>query len=273
MSDGDDARLAPPAVDPAAYDESYYRTWCGGFAEWVATEGAGVAGIYPGSLARAGLAPGEVLVDLGTGRGELLVCALAAGASRVVGVDYSPAAVNLARHTLDAHGAADRAEVLLADGRRVPVADGEADLVTLLDVVEHLTPEELTAVLGEAHRILRPGGRVFIHTFPTRTVYDVTYRWQRRLRPRRRRSWPADPRQEIERRLHVNEQTRRSLRTALRRAGFRPVRVATGEWVFDEFVPDPAARPLYGRLAAFRPTRHLGAADLWATAWRPPDGG
>lgn len=269
MADDVEGSLAPPQVDPGAYDEHYYRHLCGGCAEWSGSGGAEVAGIYPASLRRAGLAPGEVVVDLGTGRGELLVCALEAGAARAIGVDYSEAAVELARHTLEVHEVGQGAEVLLADSRRVPLPDAGADLVTLLDVVEHLTDDELAASLSEARRILRPGGRLFIHTFPTRTVYDVTYRFQRSWHPGRRRRWPAQPRQEIELRLHVNEQTRRSMRAALRRAGFSQVVVETGRWVWEGFVPDPGPKRTYHRLDRFRITRPLGAADLWATARRP----
>lgn len=268
MADAAEERLAPPRVDPDAYDEHYYRHWCGGFEEWVASDGQEMAGIYPGSLARAGLRPGEVVVDLGTGRGELLVCALGAGAARAVGVDYSSAAVEMARHTVEVNGLADRAEVVLADSRRVPLPDGHADLVTMLDVVEHLTDDELAASLSEARRILRPGGRLFVHTFPTSTIYDVTYRWQRAWHPGRRRRWPAEPRQEIELRMHVNEQTRGSLRAALRGAGFSTVHVETGRWVWDGFVPDARARRTYHLLDRWALTRPLGAADLWATAYR-----
>ena len=268
VDDGGD-RVPASAVPPDVYGESYYREWCGGFEEWVASDGAAMADIYPGSLQRAGLRPGESVVDIGTGRGELLVCALEAGAQSAIGVDYSTDAVRLARHTLTVNGVADRAEVHLADGRRIPLPDGRADLVTMLDVVEHLVPTELQATLAEAKRLLRPGGRLFIHTFPTRTVYDVTYRWQRRLRPSRLRTWPRDPRLDIERTMHVNEQTRRSLRRTLKRAGFDRVKVETGEWVLDHMVPDPRARRIYHRLARFRATRSLGAADIWAVAWRP----
>jgi cyclopropane fatty-acyl-phospholipid synthase-like methyltransferase len=38
----------------------------------------------------------------------------------------------------------------------------------MLDVVEHLTPTELDRTLAQARRILAPGGRLYIHTFPNR---------------------------------------------------------------------------------------------------------
>ncbi len=148
----------------------------------------------------------------------------------------------------------------------MPLEDGIADLVTLIDVVEHLAPAELDLALAQARRLLAPGGRLIAHTMPNRTVYEVTYRLQRLAWPPRRRRWPADPRNPYEHRMHVNEQTVRSLRRALRAARFADVDVWTGAMRYADFVPDERARGLYWRLAARRPTRRLGAFDLWARA-------
>jgi ubiquinone/menaquinone biosynthesis C-methylase UbiE len=260
MADG----LPDPVVPAGAYDEAYYLEWNMGYEEWKADPGAPIHGTYAYALLRAGLQPGEVLVDVGTGRGELLALAMQQGAARAVGLEYSEAAVALAHRTLQAHGA--DAEVLLADARAVPLPDGTADLVTLLDVVEHLSPDELHRALCEARRILKPGGRVVAHTFPNRLIYDVTYRAQRLLVPGRRRRWAAEPRGDLEKSMHVNEQSRGSLRRALKAAGFTQVDVGFGHMVHDQIVPerDQRARTTLHRLAAHRLTRPLGQADLWA---------
>lgn len=259
-------RLPDPAVPPSAYDEDYYLCWAMGYDAW---RESGRDPRYADSLGRAGLRPGEVVVDVGTGRGELLVAARELGAARAVGVEYSPDAVRLAERTVEGH---EGAEVVLADARAMPLADASADLVTMLDVVEHLTRRELAVTLGEARRILRPGGRVFVHTAPNRHLYDTVYRWQRRAVPGRARRWPRDPRNDHERTMHVNEMTRGSLRRALRRAGFRDVRAWLGEWLYLDFLPAEAregrAFVLYHRLAARRATRWLVMADLWASATR-----
>ena len=256
--------LPDPVVPAAAYDEAYYLGACMGHAEWSANPGAPIHGTYTYALLWAGLTAGETLVDIGTGRGELLALAMQSGAARAIGLEYSEAAVALAHRTLAAQRV-DGAQVLLADARAIPLDDGTADLVTLLDVVEHLSPDELARALREARRILRPGGRVVVHTFPNRLVYDVTYRLQRLAVPGRRARWPADPRGPLERSMHVNEQTRGSLRRALRSAGFRDVGVSFGELVHDAIVPqdDAGARTLMHRLAAHRATWPLGRADLW----------
>lgn len=262
--------LPDPVVAPDAYTEHYYRNWCAGFQEWTESEGAQVAGIYPGVLYHARFKAGMVVVDVGTGRGEMLAVAVEQGASRAVGIEYAPTAVEMARKTLDVHGVGDKAEVILADARRIPLEDDMADLVTMVDVVEHLSREELDRSLREVRRILKPGGRVFIHTMPNRSVYDITYKLQRALVPGRRKRWPADPRlHDLEREMHINEQSLTTMRGYLRRAGFKPFRVWLGEIVYTEFVPDASARRLYKALARLPLTKRFGISDLFGEGTKP----
>jgi SAM-dependent methyltransferase len=234
------------AVPPELYDRAYYLGACAGHAEFAA---GGAHPQYAGYLDLAGLRAGETLVDLGAGRGELVAEAARRGAE-AIGIEYSADAVALAHER--------GADVRHADVRAVPLPDGCADLVTLLDVVEHLAPSELAAALAEARRLLRPGGRVLVHTFPNRLVYNVTYPLL----------GVRDGRVPYERAMHVNEQTARSLRRALRAAGLRDVRVEHGAMVHDGVLRRPRARSLVHRLAAHRVTRPLGAADLWGRARR-----
>lgn len=262
------ADLPPAAVSPDLYDERYYRQTCAGAEIWDGTDGAQIHPQYPAVLRMAGLAPGEVLLDVGCGRGELLVAAVQAGAVEAIGIEYSAAARALAARTLAAHGAEATCRVLDGDARRLPLGDASADLVTLLDVVEHLAPEELAAALAEARRALRPGGRIFIHTMPNRWVFTITYRLMRLLAPWRLRTWPQDPRTPEERTMHVNELTRRELAGSLRAAGFDHVEVRYGAWVREDIAPTRAGRLTLRVLAKLRPTRPLGAADLWASARR-----
>ncbi len=261
--------LAEPAVAADAYDREYYLHGCMGAEEWRASGGAQVSGLYAGMLTRAGLKNGERVLDLGTGRGDLLPAAIRMGAAEAVGIDYSPAAIELAQTTLEQAGNPPGARAALADARRLPVDDGVFDLVTMLDVVEHLTAAELADSLAQARRALRPGGRMFIHTAPNATVYELTYRIQRRARPGRARRWQQNPRKPDEIEMHVNELTRRSLAEALRDAGFDGVRVELGRWVYTDFVPDERAKRLYRVMARLPLLRRLAIFDLFATATEP----
>ncbi len=269
MVDPGPGGLPDPAVAPDAYDEEYYRHGCAGADEWHTSEGEQVAALYPGMLQLARLRPGEVVVDVGAGRGELVALAAEGGAAQAIGFDYSEAAVALAARTIERRGVGDRARVELVDARRLPLEDGCADLVTLLDVVEHMTPPELDATLGEAFRVLRPGGRVFIHTMPNRHLYDVAYRVHRGVMRLLGRRWPADPRLPYERAMHVNEQTVGGLRRTVRRAGFTSVRVVRGRWVHADFVPSPRQRRLYHAAARVPGLDTFVLADMFATGIRP----
>jgi ubiquinone/menaquinone biosynthesis C-methylase UbiE len=260
------ADLESPVVSPQVYDAHYYRQLCIGSEVWSRSDGADAHPVYDYSLDTAGLRAGEALVDIGTGRGELVAAAMARGAKWAIGVEYSLDAVAMGQQTLAARGVSGAAAVLLADARRLPLPDACADLVTMLDVVEHLTPDELSAALREARRVLKPGGRVVVHTYPTSTLYDVTYRGLAAIWPRNRSRWPSDPRNDWERLMHVNEQSQRGLRRALQEAGFGQADVSHGDVIYLDFVPSRSARRVLRLLARVPWVRRLVLADLWATA-------
>jgi ubiquinone/menaquinone biosynthesis C-methylase UbiE len=259
-------RLSAPRVSPDEYDDEYYRTACAGHDEWVSSGGAGQAGLYKGVLKRARLTDGMTVCDIGAGRGELVALAAEHGAKWAVGVEYSTAAAAMAAQSMAKREISSRATVVLGDARRLPLPDNCVDLVFMIDVIEHLAPSELAAAFSEAHRVLRRGGRLFAHTFPTRTIYDVTYRTLRAVARLGGARWPADPRNDYEHRMHINEQTRTALRRSLRGAGFPDPEVRFGEWLHVEHVPSPRGQAVYQRLARHRLTKPLAVADLWVEA-------
>ncbi|MGA2071905.1 MAG: class I SAM-dependent methyltransferase [Terriglobia bacterium] len=90
---------------------------------------------------------GRVAVDVGCGSGRNMQI-LSRYADWVMGVDRSPAALELA--------ASHRYPLACADGQAIPLADSSADLLSSLDVLEHL--ENDMVALKEFHRVLRPEG-------------------------------------------------------------------------------------------------------------------
>ncbi len=62
---------------------------------------------------------------------------------------------------------------------QLPFEDGFFSVITLLAVVEHLDPTGLTSLFQEAHRVLRPGGRVIITT--PAAWSDKLLRWMARV--------------------------------------------------------------------------------------------
>ncbi|MFM7182886.1 MAG: ArsR/SmtB family transcription factor [Verrucomicrobiales bacterium] len=136
-------------------------------------------GYVPGrswkSLAEAmlKLLPPMVIADLGAGEGTLSQL-LAQKAKRVFAVDNSEKMVEYGRKLAAEHDLKNL-EYRLGDIEKVPLADGEVDMAVLSQALHHAA-EPLKA-LKEAHRILRPGGRVVIldlrqHRFTqARTLY------------------------------------------------------------------------------------------------------
>jgi SAM-dependent methyltransferase len=107
-------------------------------------------------MLRAFLAPGPAdrVVDLGCGSGRALLWNRDWGATSV-GVDIAP---------FFSSDALDAVDLLLADLRKLPFAEGTFTKAYSLDVLEHLSPDALAAMLAEAHRVLVPGGALFVYT-------------------------------------------------------------------------------------------------------------
>ena len=59
-------------------------------------------------------------------------------------------------------------------GNRWPVADHSMDVVVATEIIEHLVPEQVTHVMVEAQRVLRPGGIILITT-PNRFHLGATF--------------------------------------------------------------------------------------------------
>lgn len=102
---------------------------------------------------------GVRLLDLGTGTGAMLAAAAAAFPGLALhGLDLSPAYLERARWRLGER----RASWHRVPAEAVPLPDGCFDLVTAAYLLHELPPEACAAVLREAARLLRPGGRLVI---------------------------------------------------------------------------------------------------------------
>ena len=114
---------------------------------------AGVAN--PFALRR--LAPGERVVDVGSGAGfDSFVAAGQVGpAGCVVGVDMTPEMLEKATATAAALGL-DRVEFRSGLAEALPVEDGWADVVVSNGVINLCADKR--AVLSEIRRVLKPGG-------------------------------------------------------------------------------------------------------------------
>ncbi|WP_159710304.1 methyltransferase domain-containing protein [Sphingomonas sp. AX6] len=113
--------------------------------------------VVEGMLDMAKLAPGERLIDLGSGDGRIAIAAAKRGA-QAMGVEINPRLVSRARMNAEMAGQKDNARFVRDDLFAVSLR--EADVVTLYllpQINEQLRPKLLTE--------MRPGTRVVSHAF------------------------------------------------------------------------------------------------------------
>ena len=209
-------------------------------------------------MLRAFLRPGpaDTVVDLGCGSGRALLWNRDWGAASV-GVDISPYFSAEARREVD---------LLLADLRKLPFADGTFTRAYSLDVLEHLSPDALAGMLAEAARVLAPGGSLFVYTHVRRNAAIAKgLRAINRLAEWLDRRGLVDLRQEHLRKSdHVNPlRDIPHLEEVVSRAGFRIARIRFYTPIVGGFVENVLVR-LAERALARRAAKGAGVRAIRA---------
>jgi len=149
-----------------------------------------------------GFEPGQLL-EVGCGEGDFLASAEADG-WQVTGVELSSAACKIARQRLE------NGNVSCGELQQAGLAEGQFDLCVVSDVIEHVrSPLDF---LREIHRVLKPGGTLFIAT-PSIDFWPIRIMRQKGMEFKARRL------------TYFDSQT---IQTALFKSGFREVIVRAG---------------------------------------------
>lgn len=103
-----------------------------------------------------------LIVDFGAGAGNVFPALRAAHPrAPILGFELSPYMVAFGRHTtLRQVAGAELREGSVTD--RLPLADATAAGVTAAFLFHEMRAQDIASALGEAHRVLRPGGRIVI---------------------------------------------------------------------------------------------------------------
>lgn len=112
------------------------------------------------------------ILDLGCGHGAFLYFLSQAGYEDISGVDGSAEQVAIA-HQLGI----PRVQHAEIQPFVRAIASSSADVVLLMDVLEHLAAEELFPILDDVLRVLRPGGRCLAHVPNAEGVFGMRIRY------------------------------------------------------------------------------------------------
>ncbi len=171
------------------------------------------------ALELSNIKPNLKILDIACGRGEMPILSAELGA-HAIGIDYSSAALRFAKKLvstrLEKNPTPINVDLIGSDACQLPFADNSFDRVTMLDIIEHLYPDQLEKMLVEVHRILKPCGYAVIHTLPNKWVYDITFPLLNFIN----KNFPKNPRSESEKNIHINEQNIPKLFQTIKKCGF-----------------------------------------------------
>ncbi len=151
-------------VPAEIYDRNYYLSDNEGCREYAKGLDKHIHPKFARVFKLVGSLEGKNILDIGCGRGELLYYCVLRGA-KAFGIDYSGAAVKIAQETIL------KLPIELRSKARAEVGDAclydfpeKYDYVILLEMVEHLTQDQLVKAFQKVSSLLKKGGKLIIST-------------------------------------------------------------------------------------------------------------
>lgn len=163
-------------IGPKIYDKKYFLNQCTGFEEFKASYGKRLNPRLQKVLELASFKKGMKVLDIGCGRGELVVQALKEGCN-VIAIDYSLDAVKLTRKVISKTSKAEkkRVKIYRMNAKEINFLKNSFDVIIMADFVEHLHDWELKVVYEKCFQVLKKGGKIVIHTAPNKLFIKYTY--------------------------------------------------------------------------------------------------
>ncbi|MBU3978672.1 class I SAM-dependent methyltransferase [Patescibacteria group bacterium] len=220
-------------INSKIYNKEYYLNHCLGFEEFKKYKGKKVHPRIVKFLSILKIVKGINILDVGCGRGDLSIECARKGA-KVIGIDYSKDGINIANSSLKKQEVAIQRNVSFfrMDAKKLKFKDNYFDIVTSIDVFEHLYKDELEKTMHEISRVLKSGGMLLVHTETNKIYLNFTHRiWSYPLdqalikinglfNKKNYPGMPKDPRNALHKIQHVNEPTYFYLKSLFQRHRF-----------------------------------------------------
>jgi ubiquinone/menaquinone biosynthesis C-methylase UbiE len=185
------------------YDKDYYLEIIPGYREYL--EGH-LPRRFLDALNHAVIQADMKILDVGCGRGELAVEAARIGC-KAWGIDYSAHSIDMANQTLASHLGDEiqgEAVFLKMDATHLDFPEGFFDRAFMIDIAEHLYPEQLYAAFDELKRVVKPGGRIIIRSDPNKWLIEPIYFIAERFFNWQRHPYHVNPPSYLSMRRHVD---------------------------------------------------------------------
>lgn len=255
------------------YDKEYYLTDCGGYHNYIEFHGLKIDERISRSLKLANIGPDMTVLDVGSGRGEIVLhCAL--HKATAIGIDYSADAIKLASELRNNYDNVSNAMFFMRGiATKLPFKDATFDRIFLLDLVEHLHEQELKDLFKSLRAIIKDDGIIIIHTSPNRLYYEYGYKLIRFfLYLLKRVKLENDIRSHYETKMHINEQTPHSLKKMLEMHDFSfelcLFNAEHADSLIRKHILHPNSHKLIHAVINRSPLNKIFYNDMYAVVWK-----
>lgn len=127
------------------------------------------------AVAMADVKPGEIVADVACGTGDLTEAFARTDAAQIIGLDFTPAMLELAEHKRQTRPipARERIRYIEADAMDLPLESASVDVVSIAFGIRNVA--DPGKALAEFARVLKPGGRLVVLEFDRPKLAPV--RW------------------------------------------------------------------------------------------------
>ncbi len=130
------------------------------------------------TVGMAGVSPGDLVLDVACGTGDLSQAFIDAGVERVVGADFTPGMLRVAMRKAEAKREYEqRTRYIAADALALPLGDEMFDVVSIAFGLRNVA--DPAVAVAEFWRVLRPGGRLVVLEFgqPRNRLLNAMYQF------------------------------------------------------------------------------------------------